>query len=162
MSSPGSDDEPRPESAGSELQPSEPQPLPPSSQDLAAALRVVEQELAARPSVPLGAQSTEVLAISETTVGPMPSAREMAGYKNVDATLPARVADGADDERQHRHALEARQSKTEAFVSIVGVLGGVLFVVLMVALAAFPWFKAALASPSLRRYRRWFPWQSRW
>lgn len=112
----------------------------PSDDELAGALDVVRRELEqpihhARKLDEPGLATA--IAAEQVISGPLPSAAEMAGYQAVDPALPGRIADGADSERSHRHEMETRQSKTEAAVSIVGVTGGLIFVILMVALAAY-------------------------
>lgn len=85
----------------------------------------------------------------------------MARYQQVDPALPRRIADGADDERQQRHQMETRQSKAEAFVSVAGVLGGILFVILMVGLAAYGVSQGSTGLALRQPSPRWCPWQFR-
>lgn len=139
MSRPANEDEESEaptEAPGAALEPAQAQP--PSTDELAAALDVMRRQLASRPAGEAEGASTEILAIAEqVTVGPIPSSREMDGYQRVDPALPARIMDGADSERGHRHRVEERQSKTASFVSVVSVVGSVLFILFMAGLAAY-------------------------
>lgn len=111
----------------------------PSSDELDEALEILEAELPYRTDLPAqtGLSMGIVGMAAQRISGPVPSSGEMAGYKNVDPSLPERIMDGVDEERRHRHAMEKRAVHTDALVSVLGTCAGTLFVLAALAIAVY-------------------------
>jgi len=62
--------------------------------------------------------------------GPLPPAAELGRYNEVVPGSASRIIEWAEDERRHRHRIEARESRREAFRVYAGMVFGFLVTLL--------------------------------
>ena len=106
----------------------------PVSQSVSAELDVV-----ADGKMPSGGESGVIATVSQSYRGPVPLASEMRGYKEVNPSFPERIMRMAEQEQEHRHAMQKRKQsevselkksgQTKAFYSLLIILGVVLVIV---------------------------------